>query len=88
VPLAVPCVKGPGSIEEGITHLRSFDQIVIHPRCRDTLAEARLYSYIVNQRTGEITDQPQDSNNNWVDALRYALEPVRKSTIRDYGAML
>ena len=41
----VGCDKWTGSVEDGIAFLRSFEKIVIHPRCKGTIQEARLYSY-------------------------------------------
>jgi len=41
--------KGAGSVEDGITYLKKFKKIVIHPRCTETAKEFRLYSYKVNR---------------------------------------
>lgn len=88
LPGIVPCTKGKGSVEDGIQHIRSFRRIFVHPRCEATLAELRLYSYKIDRATGDIQPEPVDAHNHLIDALRYALEPVRKNTVRDYGAML
>ena len=37
--------KWEGCVQDGIAHLRSFDEIVIHPRCVKTAEEARLWRY-------------------------------------------
>src|SRR5208282_1683874 len=34
--------KWSGSVEDGITFLRSFEQIIIHPRCEHAIEEAKL----------------------------------------------
>ena len=39
--------KWPGSIQDGITRMRAFDEIVLHPRCKHLADEFRLYSYKV-----------------------------------------
>lgn len=70
--------KGAGSVADGIQFLRSFVEIVIHPRCRDTIRESRLYSYKVDKHTGDILPTLVDAENHWIDALRYALEPLIK----------
>lgn len=70
--------KGKNSIEEGIELLKSFDNIVIHPRCTGLLQEMRLYSYQTN-RAGDILPKPVDAHNHYIDALRYALEPLLPS---------
>lgn len=70
--------KWPGSVEDGIAFLRSFREIVIHPRCQETITEARLYSYKVDQRTGDILPTPVDAYNHMIDSIRYALEPLMR----------
>lgn len=69
-----PCKKGAGSVEDGITNLRSFDEIVINPSCKYTIQEARLWSYKVDKRSGDILPKLVDANNHCWDAIRYALE--------------
>lgn len=64
--------KWPGSIEDGIEYLRSFDEILIHPRCKHMAEEARLYSYKVDRRSGEVLPVVLDAHNHCWDALRYA----------------
>lgn len=76
-PLMVGAEKGKGSIEDGIQYLRSFDAIVIHPRCKDMQAEARDYRWKTN-RAGDILAVPVDANNHGWDSCRYALEPLHK----------
>lgn len=72
-------VKGKGSVEDGISHLRSFEKIVVHERCRHTIDELRNYCYKVDKHTGEISTVPEDKSNHTLDALRYALEKVMMS---------
>lgn len=66
--------KWAGSIEDGIAHLNAFRMIVIHPRCRHLINEARLYSYKVDKVTQEILPVIVDAHNHGWDALRYALD--------------
>lgn len=70
--------KGKGSVEDGISHIKSYGQVVIHPRCKDTLHEFRSYSYKVDKHTGDIMPALVDAENHWIDALRYALEPAMR----------
>lgn len=72
-----PAIKGQGSIEDGIEFLKSFD-IVVHPRCKHTADELALYSYKTDPLTGEILPVLEDKNNHVIDALRYALEALRR----------
>ena len=71
--------KGAGSIEEGIEFLKSFD-IVVHPRCVETIKELTLYSFKEDKLTGAILPIFEDKNNHVIDALRYACEGVRKAS--------
>ncbi|MBQ0262573.1 PBSX family phage terminase large subunit [Providencia rettgeri] len=66
--------KWQGSVEDGITHLRGFKQIIIHPRCKETAKEARLYSYKTDRITGEVLPVILDDNNHCWDAVRYGLD--------------
>lgn len=68
--------KWQGSVEDGIQHLRSYREIVIHPRCEHTIQEARLYSYKVDRHTGDVLPQPVDANNHHWDDIRYGLQPL------------
>lgn len=70
-----PAKKWPGSVEDGITALRSFTEIIIHPRCKHAEEEARLYSYKVDALTKEVLPVVIDKHNHIWDAIRYALEP-------------
>lgn len=63
-------------IEEGINFMRNFDRIVIHPDCKETIKEFGLYSYKIDKRSGDILPVIVDKNNNYIDAIRYALYPL------------
>jgi phage terminase large subunit len=71
-------LKGPGSLEDGVEFLRAFD-IIVHPRCVNVINELTLYSYKVDPQTEEILPLLDDKNNHTIDALRYALEELRRS---------
>jgi len=73
LPLIIPVDKWPGSVEDGIAHLRGYSEIVVHPRCTAFLNEARLYSYKVDKNTGDPTTIVVDAHNHYIDAARYAL---------------
>jgi len=68
--------KWSGSVEDGVAHLRQYEQIVIHPRCTHTIEEARLYSYKVDRLSGDVLPDIVDKHNHCIDAIRYALEPI------------
>lgn len=68
--------KKQGSVEDGIAFLRSFDKIVIHPRCKHCIEEARLYSYKVDRLTGDVLPVIVDAHNHCWDGIRYGLQPL------------
>lgn len=74
--------KWPGSVEDGIEHIKTYRRVVIHPRCRETAREFMLYSYKVDKYTGEVLTSIVDRDNHYIDALRYALsERIRHKPI-------
>ncbi|MCO6551506.1 MAG: PBSX family phage terminase large subunit [Gilliamella sp.] len=66
--------KWQGSVEDGIAYLRGFKRIIIHPRCKHTATEARLYSYKTDRVTSEVLPIIEDKNNHCWDAVRYSLD--------------
>jgi phage terminase large subunit len=72
--------KGPGSVEDGIQHLRGYEKIVIHPRCKYTTQEARLYSYKTDRLSGDVLPVILDEHNHCIDSCRYAIEPLMRKT--------
>lgn len=65
--------KWDGSVKDGIQHLRSYKEIVIHSRCQLATREARLYRYKTDPRTSLILPILIDAHNHTWDAVRYAL---------------
>ena len=76
IPFMQSVKKWQGSVEDGVSFLKSFERIVVHSRCTSTAREFRLYSYKVDRLTGDILPVILDANNHWIDALRYALAPM------------
>ena len=66
--------KWQGSVEDGLAVLKSFEKIIIHPRCRHVIEEFELYSYKVDKNNGDILPIIIDSYNHTIDALRYSLD--------------
>jgi phage terminase large subunit len=77
-PKMQPCIKGSGSVDEGIQFLQSMD-IVVHPRCKHLIDELTMYSYKTDPLTNEVLPVLEDKNNHVIDALRYALEGARRT---------
>lgn len=79
----LPKIKGvkkwQGSVEDGIEHMKSYDEIIIHPDCEKTIQEFRLYSYKIDKRSGDVLPIVVDANNHYIDAIRYALVPLMRN---------
>lgn len=88
LPLIESCSKGKGSIEDGIAHIKSYDEIVIHPRCTAMIRERRLYSFRIDKLSGDVLPVILDAHNHRWDATRYALEPLMKNALVDYNKLL
>jgi phage terminase large subunit len=75
-PNVVSCAKWENCAEDGVAHLRSYEKIIIHPRCTHTAEEFRLYSFKVDRLTGDVLPDLVGKHDHSSDALRYALEPL------------
>jgi len=77
--------KGKGSVEDGISFIRGFRKIIIHPRCKGAIDNFNNYKWKTDKTTSEILPIPDGGSDHWPDAARYALEPYikKKATIFD-----
>lgn len=66
--------KWPGSVEDGIAHVKAFRRIHIHSRCKRLQEEARLYQYKIDRLTQEVLPILVDAHNHGWDAVRYGLD--------------
>jgi phage terminase large subunit len=84
----VAAKKWPGSVEDGVEFIKSFRRVYVHPDCEGTAREFRLYSYKVDRLTGDIMPKIVDANNHYIDAIRYALQPlISGSTGQVFGVL-
>lgn len=68
--------KWKGSVEDGVAWYRSFDEIIVHPDTAGPfLKECKRYSYQVN-KAGDVLPKIEDKENHWIDAGRYACDPL------------
>jgi phage terminase large subunit len=74
LPFIAAVKKWKGSVEDGISFMKSFDEIVVHERCRPVAQEFTDYSYKVDRLTKDILPAIVDANNHYIDAIRYALD--------------
>lgn len=75
--------KGKGSVEDGIQFLRSFERIIIHPRCPKAVEDFGNYRWKRDKITNEILCIPAEGSDHWPDAARYALEAYMKHKVAD-----
>lgn len=68
--------KWEGNVKDGIAHIKGYEDIIIHARCKHMAEEARLYSYKKDRITGEVLPIVLDKNNHGWDAVRYGLDGV------------
>jgi PBSX family phage terminase large subunit len=71
--------KWPNSVEDGVSHLKGFRKIYVHPSCPKIAEEFMKYSYKVDKQTGDILPIVVDSWNHGIDSIRYGLDKVIKS---------
>lgn len=68
--------KGKDSILNGIQKIQGY-QIIVHPKCTDTIVE--LSNYVWDTKEGKSINKPIDDYNHLMDALRYAMERIKRS---------
>ena len=71
-----PAPKWEGSVKDGVVHLRGYEQIVLHPRCKHAAEEARLWKYKTDRLTGDVLPELHPGHEHIWDAVRYALAPL------------
>lgn len=79
--------KGKGSVEDGIEFIRSFEEIIIHTRCPNTLSDFNNYKWKVDRLTGLILPVPADGSDHAPDAVRYAVEKIMKNKSSIFSAL-
>lgn len=68
--------KWQGSVHDGVTWLRSFEEIVIHPRCERAIEEAKNWSYKIDRLTGDVRSELEKGYDHIWDAVRYGASPM------------
>lgn len=75
-----PAVKGPDSVDAGITLLRNDVRVVVTARSVQTWAERNRYEFIMHD--GKSTNTPRDRDNHAMDAARYGVYSHKKGNYR------
>ena len=76
--------KWDGCAEDRIDFMRNFKMIVVHPDCRHTAEEMRLYSYKVDKRTGDVLPELVKKHDHCIDSIGYSLTPMIKHKIENF----
>lgn len=64
--------KGQGSVMQGIQFINQYE-IIIDERCFKTIEEFENYTWRKDKKSGEYLNEPVDTYNHTIDAIRYAL---------------
>lgn len=64
--------KYKGSVKDAIDYLKT-KKIIIHPSCKQTIAEIEAYSYKYDAKTDTIFDEPAVQTDDAMAALRYSV---------------
>lgn len=75
--------KGKDSVRYGIKWLQRHN-IIIDESCRNFQREIPSYKWR-ETRSGEIVEQPVEKDDHWIDALRYAVEPIHNYELEGGG---
>lgn len=70
-----PSQKGPDSVTHGVQWIGQC-RLVVDERCPRTIEETENYTWKKDRKTGEYLNEPEDSFNHCLDALRYGLQSV------------
>ena len=73
-----PAAKGKDSILHGIQLIQDY-KIIVHPKCENTLIE--LSNYCWDTKDGVAINKPIDAYNHLMDALRYAMEAIKRKEL-------
>ena len=76
--------KWEGCAEDRVSFMRNFEQIVVHPDCKHTAEEMRLYSYKVDKRTGDVLPELVKKHDHCIDSIGYSLTPMIKRKIENF----
>lgn len=68
-----PCVKGKGSVLQGIQKLQQYE-LIVHPDCKNVLEELENYAWKKDRQTNEYINEPAEGYDHYMDSLRYSLQ--------------
>lgn len=71
--------KGSGSILTGIHKIQDY-HIIVHPKCTHFISEISNYEW-AQDKDEVLLDHPIDEHNHLMDAMRYAMEIIRRGSM-------
>lgn len=74
-----PCEKGKDSIIHGIQWILQYE-LIVDERCYKVKEELENYTWKKDKKTGEYVNEPVDTFNHTIDAIRYGLNKYIKGT--------
>lgn len=75
---AIPCIKGPNSVEARIMFLQN-NLLVVDNNCADVINELQNFAYIKDKQTNKYTDKMTHEFSHSIDALGYAYSDIYKN---------
>ena len=81
---ALPAIKGPDSITNGINRVQQRladpgdgrPRLTVDPSCENLIREFESYEWAKDKRSDGLKDKPVDQNNHALDALRYGTRHI------------
>lgn len=77
VPRIRAAKKAPDSIIQGLQFLSQYE-LIVDDRCVKLIEELENYTWKKDKKTGEYINEPIDSYNHVIDAIRYAVENLNQ----------
>ena len=78
-----PALKGKDSINNGIQFIQQY-KIIINPKCVNFITEIQNYMWDKDKFDNKL-NKPIDDFNHLMDALRYAMEDLKKADTVNFG---
>lgn len=72
--------KGADSIRAGVQFIQDYE-IIIKPRCVNFITEIQNYQW-GKDKFGNSINKPIDDFNHLMDAMRYAMEPIQRGSVK------
>ena len=74
-----PTEKGKDSVIHGIQWIQQYE-LIVDERCFKVIEELENYTWKKDKKTGEYVNEPVDTFNHTIDAIRYGLNKYIKGT--------